>query len=425
MAVTKRILMVAERFAPDIGGVARSASRIADSMAAAGADVHVLSWTKALPPGVLNTSAQNNPCAGLTPAGEINPSKNPSDEVRTTITVHRLGLFANVDFSLQHTMNVMEWLQAAHRFDAVWGHYLYPSGFMAVWFAEWAGIPSIVSARGNDVDRMLFPPGDFARLQWTLQRAAVVNAVSRDLARKIDQLLGRPGHTAVLHNVVDSTVFTPGPPDRQLRTALNISDDDVILGFCGELRQKKGLPFLLNAFQELLTERPAILLVIGELRIKDQDQLNVFRSESPAAAARIRFTGQLSVRHDQEQTDERHEVARHLRLCDLVLQPSLWDGLPNSVLEAMACGRIVLGSDAGGIPEVIEHGRSGFIVARAELHRLGTGIRELLRLTPPQRSAIETAARERVCTSFNRHTEVKAMEDLLTSLPGDTRVNTT
>jgi len=56
---------------------------------------------------------------------------------------------------------------------------------LAVWFAQIKGIKSIVSARGNDLDRGIFPPGDFARTQWNLERADLITAVSKELANKI------------------------------------------------------------------------------------------------------------------------------------------------------------------------------------------------------------------------------------------------
>ena len=65
------------------------------------------------------------------------------------------------------------------------------------------------------------------------------------------------------------------------------------------------------------------------------------------------------------------EVNQHLALCDVYLQPSLWDGMPNALLEAMAAGCAVIGSDAGGIPELITHGVDGIVVPRWQLHRLG------------------------------------------------------
>ena len=202
-----RILMIVERYPPDLGGLATSGARTAAALARTGVEVDVLAWTKTLPPGRMEDEEG--------PAG---------------VTVRRLGLFANWDLSLQHTANVLEWLHEQRSFDAIWGHYLFPPGFMAVQLAETLGLKSIVSARGNDVDRMTFPPGDFARLLWTLERASVITSVSHDLARKIDVLLGRDGAATVVPNVVDLETFTPGEPDAALRESLGIAPEEAVLG---------------------------------------------------------------------------------------------------------------------------------------------------------------------------------------------------
>ena len=371
----RRLLLITERFPPDLGGVARSANRTARALAAVGLEVHVLAWTRSLPAGILDTSRGDAP---------FDP------------TVHRLGLFSQLDMSLQHTMNVVEWLHGTRPFGAIWGHYLYPAGFLAVMAARTFDIPSIVAARGNDVDRLMFPPGDFARLTWTLQHAGLVTVVSHDLARKVRLLVERDDGIEVIANVVDPETFSPAPPEPSLRSALKIATDEVVLGFCGELRHKKGLPFLLSALREVRRVRPACLLVIGDVRAREATVLSTFSAEAPDSAARIVVTGPL---------DNPIEVARHLRLCDVVLLPSVWDGLPNALLEAMACARPVLASDSGGIPEVIEHGVSGLMLPRAALHRLGEAVLELLDQGPEFADALGTAARQRVLSCF--HPEIE------------------
>lgn len=388
----KTLLLIAERFPPDLGGVARSGFRTAQAIAALGWQVHVLAWTKSLGPGTIETS-----------------SDRESDAVTPGVTLHRLGLFSNWDFSLQHTMNVLEWLHQQLEFDAVWGHYIYPAGYLAVVFGETVGIPSTVSARGNDIDRLMFPPGDFARLMWTLERATSVSCVSADLARKVALLLGKPVPCSLLPNVVDGEAFHPGngQPDEELRDALGILPQESILGFCGELRHKKGLPFLLSALVEVQRERPACLLVIGEVRPREQAHLAIFAGEHPQAAERILITGHL-----ESQTD----VARHYRVCDVVLQPSVWDGLPNAVLEAMACGKLVIASDAGGIPEAIDHGVTGFLIPKHQLHLLGQAILEVLQLTRSQRDALSHAARNHVLTCHNHAVEANRLTELLNQL---------
>lgn len=383
MLASRSLLLITERYAPDLGGVARSAERTARSLSSLGRDVHVLAWTRTLPPGDLRTEIVNG------------------------VTVHRLGLFANWDLSQQHSLNVLEWLHQQHHFEFVWGHYLNPAGFIAVLFAGLSGIPSTVSARGNDIDRLMFPPGDFARLEWTLSRASVITTVSHDLARKVEVVLGRrvsdaASHIIVLPNVVNAEIFTPdsnaswSPSGRELRTQLRLIPDAAVLGFCGELRHKKGLTFLLRALAEVRRQRPACLLVIGDVRPREQAELASFALLEPEAVEHIRVTGHL---------DDPQAVAKHLRLCDVVLQPSVWDGMPNAVLEAMACERIVIGSDAGGIPEMIEHGHEGFVVPKSQLHRLGEAVQEVLSLPLKERQRLGQAARQRVLGEFNAESE--------------------
>jgi len=379
-----RVLFITERFPPDLGGLATSSARTAGALARIGIDVDVLAWTKRLPPGAL----ESGPAPGRAEGAPL----------------HRMGLFSNWDLSLQHTNNVVRWLHAERAYDVVWGHYLHPAGFAAVLFAEQAGLRSVVSARGNDVDRMMFPPGDFARLQWTLERATGITAASEDLARKIRVLLGHDAPVEVVPNAVDCEVFRRLSPDPELRASLAISGDEAVLGYCGELRHKKGFPFMLDALRQVRRDRQACLLVVGEVRAREREHLIAFGVEDPDAAARIVVTGQL---------DAPEDVARHLALVDVYLQPSVWDGMPNALLEAMATERAVLTSDAGGIPEAVEHGVSGFIVQTAQLHRLGEATLELLELPAARRNELGRAARDRVVSAFNAEAEASALRRTL------------
>lgn len=382
--IMRRLLFLAQRFPPDVGGLARSGERIATRLAGLGVEVEVVAWTRRLPAGAVESAA-------------VSPG----------LWLHRVGLHASLEADLPHTLGVLEWLHGQRRFDAVWGHYLFPTGFLAVLFAEQAGLPSTVSARGNDVDQLAFPPGDFARLLWTIQRARLVTAVSADLARKLRVLAGPGVPVEVVRNGVELDAFSPGPPDAALRGALGIAPEETVLGFCGELRQKKGLPFLLEALREVRARRPACLLVIGEVRERDRTELQRFAAEHPQDAARVLVTGPL---------DGPAPVAAALRQCDLVLLPSIQEGLPNALLEAMACGRLVLASDAGGIPEVIRPGEDGFLIPRAQLHRLGTAANELLDRPDAERVRWAMAARERVASAFGPAQETAALRSVLERL---------
>jgi glycosyltransferase involved in cell wall biosynthesis len=231
--------------------------------------------------------------------------------------------------------------------------------------------------------------------------------VSRDLAKKVDVLLGRDSETLVIGNAVDLDMFVPQSADEELRKRLGVAEGEAVLGFCGELRQKKGLPHLLRALRTVRANRPACLLVIGDVRVRERAVLAEFSADCPEDAARIIITGQIL---------DTNEVARHLALCDLLLLPSLWDGLPNALLEAQAAGIPVLASDAGGIPEAIEHGQTGFLVSRSQLHRLGEAALEVLELSAEQRMKLVAAARKSVETKFSDVAEAAALNEVLRRL---------
>jgi glycosyltransferase involved in cell wall biosynthesis len=324
-------------------------------------------------------------------------------------SVYRMGRFREWDSTMLHTLNLFEWLNTKRPYDAIWGHYLAPAGFLAAWFGKLKSIPSTVSIRGNDLDREMYPPGDFARLKWTLENATCISSVTADLAAKVTALIGRTD-VFCLPNAVDSTVFAPIPDDSfkaPLRAKLGIRDDEAVLGFAGELREKKGQQFLLDALAKVREKRPACLLIIGEIRPSELPRLAQWTGAASLQEQRILVTGQLATPAD---------VNQHLQLCGVYLQPSLWDGMPNALLEAMAAGCACIASDAGGITEIITDGADGIIVPRWELHRLSDAVLAWLAADPADQAHIRQAARARAVTGFGSDQERRRLQLILNQL---------
>lgn len=367
-----RLIFLAERYPPDLGGVATSAGRISRTLAELDTDVDVIAWTRTLQPGVVEENS-----------------------VAERLRVLRMGRFREWDSTLPHTMNLVDYMTSKTDYDAIWGHYLAPAGFAATFIAKRKGIASTVSIRGNDLDRDMFPPGDFARLEWTLRHATVVTAVTRELAGKVRALTGRED-VVYLRNSVDVDTFKPVGADGELRAKLGIRADEAVLGFAGELREKKGMQFLLQALREVREKRPACLLIIGEVR--PSEVVRVLQVLGPGSLEdnRVIVTGQLATAA---------EVNQHFQICDVYLQPSLWDGMPNALLEAMAAGCGCIGSDAGGIPEIIESEKSGLVIPRWQLNRLSDAIVGWLDASEEVRGPIRAAACARVSEDFSPRRE--------------------
>lgn len=367
--------MLSDRYPPDIGGLAISAGRIAGAISQLGITVQVLVWSRQLASGQISKSIQ---------AG---------------ITVWRIGMYRQWDMTLPITLNWLDQLHTEQAFSYVWGHYLFPGGFTAVYWGKLRGIASIVSVRGNDIDRGLFPNGDFARLVWTLQQADYITSVSTDLARKVQIVSGRPD-AIVLKNAVDTDLFQPACPPVP-RATLGISPNSFVLGFVGELREKKGQKYLLEAWAKLRQQSPVHLLIIGAVREEPDSPLLSMDTTG------LTITGHLS---------DRHLVAQHLQVCNLFVLPSLWEGLPNALLEAMASGLCCLASNAGGIPEVITHGRDGFIIPCTQLDQLATAIDEFRQLDPTHQQRIRQQARQKILTEFSPSAEQQRLTRLFAQI---------
>ena len=127
----------------------------------------------------------------------------------------------------------------------------------------------------------------------------------------------------------------------------------------------------------------------------------------PENALRVIVTGHLPKSED---------VAKYLGLCDVYLQPSLWDGMPNALLEAMSCGCCCIASDAGGIPEVIVHGENGFLVARSHLHKLGEAVLDVLAMSREDKMRISQAAREYVLNHHSISQEKELLQTVVNRL---------
>ena len=318
------ICLLSNTYPPDVGGLAVSARRLAHTLTAAGHTVHVLAPGQAVPPGVRRSEADG------------------------PVTVHRLGAQARLRETLAGWFEMAAALDETHDFDLFHGHFLVQAGYVAALAARYRGKPSVVSARGNDLDVMAFDPRRAVFALQALTWADLIVAVSRDLARKAAALSGR-NDVRVIPNGVDTDRFAPRPPDPALRAQLGL-DARPILAFVGEARAKKGLGRMLRFYPRLYARLPVHLLLVGGVRKEDREMVEFFRRQHPDLPLRI-----VPPRPNRE-------MPPFYALADAVILPSLRDGLPNTLLEAMACGRPVVASAVGGMMDVVTDGRDGLLL---------------------------------------------------------------
>jgi glycosyltransferase involved in cell wall biosynthesis len=367
------VAIVAERMLPERGGLARATARIAAMAAERGEEVHVVRLAAEGVPGMRYRREQQG------------------------VVVHEIGRLEREEDRLRaFTEHVVEVMDQAE-LDLVHGVYGHPAGFVAALAGGFAGRPSIVSLRGNDFDRGLFR-ATLPQLSLAVGRGTVVTAVTRGMARRAEASFGRP--LRFVPNAVDATAFRRETADNSLRASLRLGDAAVI-GFSGELREKKGLRFLLPAFAALARERDVRLLLIGGLRQDAEPAWEAFVRAEPEAAKRV-----LRLRYDDAPT----RLSQRLALCDVMVFPSLYEGMPNAALEAMAAECCILATDVGGHGELIVHGTSGALLSLRDLDRLPDAIAEMLDLPADERRAMGRAARATVIEGHSPDAERDAWE---------------
>ena len=370
-----RPLWIVERFPPQKGGVASAAGRQVASLAAAGAAPDVLQLSADLPPGRLEP------------------------ETGGGVTVHRLGRAPRDEESLRLLFQVAVELGRAGGHTHVHGFYAVHSGYVATLVGSALGRPSLVSLRGNDVDLAMFQGNRQPLLRQALERADAVLPVSRELADTARLLCGRERGVRVVHNGVDTAAFTPGPAPEAALAEVGDAPRPWI-GFSGELRFKKGLTLLLALAERMADAGLGTLFAIGGGRGDEREGLIRWRVRRPEASPRLR---ELPYRRDPAR------LAGLYRAMDLVVFPSLWDGTPNALLEAMACGRPVLAAAVGGIRDVVEADRSGLLLPLTGLEGFPAAALAAAALPEARRADLGRAARQRVETAFSLAHEREAL----------------
>lgn len=212
-------------------------------------------------------------------------------------------------------------------------------------------------------------------------------AVSAAAARAITHRLNMPRETfGVLTNGVDTVHYHPSTDRDSLRKDLNLPLDQTVLLSVGTLKPIKGHEVLLKAMQHLGTEaKGAVLVLVGADELGGGLQRWAARH---LPGVDVRFVGkQLDVR-------------RWYQAADVFVLPSMWEGLSNALLEAMACGRAIIATRVGGNLDVLEDHRTALLVEPSDAPGLGTAIGRLLgdeRL----RSQLGTAARQEIERRFS------------------------
>ncbi|MEN9934580.1 MAG: hypothetical protein RLZZ387_1159 [Chloroflexota bacterium] len=220
----------------------------------------------------------------------------------------------------------------------------------------------------------------------TLTRGIAVSAGNRRLL--VEQYGVHADRLNLIPNGVDTERFQPRPPDPASRAAWDIPADAPLVGVFGRLSRQKGHRVLFEAMPRVWEAHPRAHLVVGGQGELEQE-LRALAAQA-GGAGRVHFAGQIE------------DVPATLAAVDLVVLPSLYEGLPFAALEGMAMERAVVATAVDGTAEVIEHGHSGLLVPPGDPEALAAGLITALGDTA-LRAQLGRAGRERILARFDQH----------------------
>ncbi|MBI5239990.1 MAG: glycosyltransferase [Elusimicrobia bacterium] len=193
-----------------------------------------------------------------------------------------------------------------------------------------------------------------------------------------------PDRVRTVRNGVDLPEIPSAAERRRARLQLGLREDEPLLLAMGRLDEQKGHSVLLDAAARLKGPNRPRCAVVGDGPLRDRLR---------------RQAARLGLERAVQLPGERADVRAWMNAADVFVLPSLWEGLPNALLEAMALGLPVAASRVDGVPEAVTDGTDGLLVEPADPGALAAALGSLL-ADPDLRRRLGAAARARVAADF-------------------------
>jgi len=291
----------------------------------------------------------------------------------------KIGSYAlRIAMALRYRRAVLE-IARRERPDVLHAHSSYANAYAALPAARELALPLVYEVRtlwgeAAVVEDGLRPDSWKHRLIWQLElgamrRATMVAPISRGIREELINK-GIPSEKLeIVPNGVDSSRFVPSPRDQARAQSMGLADRFVI-GFIGSIRRLEGLSTLLQAFGICRTQRQGISLVI----VGDGPERSALEAQvRQLGLAGVVLTG--NVPHS--------EVSSWYSIMDMLVYPRIRAVITERVtplkpLEAMALGKVCIGSDVGGLTELIQHGTTGLTFRAGDAKHLAAVIISLM-----------------------------------------------
>jgi L-malate glycosyltransferase len=365
---------------PTLGGSGVVATELAMALAAAGDEVHVISYAM--------------------------PSRLRLVDPRLSfheVVVPHYPLFEYPPYSLALATKMVE-VATYQKLDLVHVHYAVPNAVSAVLARDIVGkegFKVVTTLHGTDITLVGNDPNYLATTRYGIERSDAVTAVSESLRRQTEEQLGIDRLIEVIPNFIEPERYDKarqGPGARRWARG-----DEAILVHVSNFRPVKRVLDVVKVFERVARTVDARLLLAGDG--PERAQIEQYCREQ-GSCDRIIFVGSTA------------SIEEVLVGADLFLLPSETESFGLAALEAMSCKVPVIATNVGGLPEVVEDGVTGFLRPVGDVDAMAAAALELLR-DPQRRRRFGDEARRQAVARFSEDAVVARYRDLYRRVTGN------
>jgi L-malate glycosyltransferase len=316
------------------------------------------------------------------------------------VTVNNYSVFQYPPYDIALASKMAAVIQE-EKLDILHVHYAIPHAVCAVLAREMSNenFKIVTTLHGTDIT-VLGEDSDLTQaIRYGIDRSDAVTVVSNSLKQETIEKINPSRAMQTIYNFVDSQVFKKFDT-RNLKQSFGIQEEERVLIHVSNFRKIKRIPDVIEAFNKVRAQLPAKLLLVGD---------------GPEKQRILELAKQSPYKKDILFLGKQENIAELFNISDMKLLLSEKESFGLVLLEAMACGVPGIGTNIGGIPEVIEHGKDGYIVELGDTDAIARFAVELLS-DEAKLEQFRKAAMESVQQKFHEEKVVQQYEALYAQL---------
>lgn len=273
------------------------------------------------------------------------------------VNVQAYPLFRHQPYDIALSSMIYQVVNTYH-LDVLHAHYAIPYAYAAftakhMLREEGKDLPLITTLHGTDITLVGQHPSYKHAVEFSINQSNALTSVSDSLKQDTLSFFDIKKEINVIPNFIDDTLFERCLTCHRQQFA---EDNERILVHISNLRPVKRIQDVLEVFRKVNTQIPSKLIMVGEG--PEMEKINTFIAENPTFIDKIKIMGKLN------------DLRPVLTYADVFLLPSEKESFGLAALEAMAAGTPVISSNAGGIPEVNIHGKTGFLAEVGDVDKM-------------------------------------------------------